>query len=157
MNSKCKMASRIFDEGLCAIPAVYCGDGDTLPTKRDAEHYYYRFGTRSECLKKGFGAGTHIERKSGLPDDSLQQIKYVGPVHEKNFKRHGISSLTQLTARYRSSKVNVEKELSDILKKKGGGLDKRAYNSTLLYLHRHGVSKLPQCKKIGTSEVSAAD
>lgn len=151
------MSRKLFDEGLCAIPAVYCGDGDTLPTKRDAEHYYYRFGTRSECLKKGFGAGTHIERKAGLSDDSLQQIKYVGPVHEKNFKRHGIASLTQLLTRYKKHSSGIEDELSDILRKKGGGLDKRAYNSTLLYLHRHGVSKLPQCKKIGTGEVSAAD
>jgi hypothetical protein len=155
---KRKTSKKLFDEGLCAIPAVFCGDGDSLPTKKDAEHFYFRFGTRSECLKKGIGAGTHIERKTKLPDSSLQQIKYVGEIHEANFKRAGIKTVTELV-RYAKGKSSdeIEEELMSILTKKGGGLDKRAYNSTLLYLYRHGVGNLPPCRKIPTGGVSAAD
>lgn len=33
------------------MPAIFCGNGDTLPAG------YGTFGTRYECLRKGFGAG----------------------------------------------------------------------------------------------------
>jgi hypothetical protein len=43
----------------------YCGDSDILPEG------YYRLGTRSECLRKGFGTGMYKEReKWEMKDDS---------------------------------------------------------------------------------------
>lgn len=40
----------------------YCGDSETLPEG------YYRFGSRSECLRTGYGIGYH--KKNELPKSS---------------------------------------------------------------------------------------
>ena len=143
------MARRLFDESKCAIPSLWCGESDTVPTKRDGESYYYRAGSRAECLKKGIGAGTFIERKKDLPSTSIQQIKYVGEVYEKKFQKEGIRDLPQLVkVASGKSAADIETLIKRVVTKKGGGVDERAYNSILLYLYRHGKNNLPECISI---------
>jgi hypothetical protein len=139
-----------FNKKSCAIPTVWCGDGK-MPTAHKDGMFYTREGTRSECVKKGFGAGKYQERNAHLPKTSLLQIKYVGETYEGKFKRYGITSTTQLLKEFKSSKANpsmIEKTLKDIFTKKDHKLDQRAYNSTLLYLYGNGIGKLPQCSKM---------
>jgi hypothetical protein len=126
--------SKKFVEADCKIPVVWCGESSAPPT---------------ECLRTGFGAGTHTERNSNLPKSSLQQIKYVGEKHEKDFKRAGISSTDELVKQL-SKKTTKEMEsiLKRILVKSDGKLDVRAYNCVILYLYRHGVGGVPACNKI---------
>jgi len=131
----------------CIIPEIWCGDKNTPPKKKDK--IYYKIGTRYECMKKGIGAGMHIERNESLPIDSLQQIKYVGEKHELAFKRAGIKTISSLI---REMKGRTSKEMEVILKKilskSDGVVDGRAYNHVVLYLYKHGIANVPQCKKI---------
>lgn len=139
--------SKRFKEEDCIIPEIWCGNEDKPPKKKGS--VYYKTGSRYECMKKGFGAGTHIERKANLSPSSLQQIKYLGEIYENSFANMGIKNLNQLVSQM---KVKTSTEISSILKraltKKNGVLDTKAYNSTVLYLHRHGVSSSPPCQKI---------
>jgi hypothetical protein len=136
-----------FNEKECIIPEIWCGDATTPPKKKNS--IYYKTGTRYECMKKGFGAGTHIERNSNLPQTSLQQIKYVGEIHEASFKTSGIKTISQLTSQMKlKTTQEAEKILKRILTKSNGVLDVKAYNSTALYLYRHGVPSAPPCQKI---------
>jgi hypothetical protein len=138
-----------FNPAACAIPQLWCGESENPPKKLDDDTYYFKTGTRYECMKKGFGAGTHIERKNNLSPKSLQQIKYVGEKHEADFKKAGINSTDALVKEMR---VKTSSEIASILKriltKANGVLDTKAYNSTLLYLYKHGNGGLPACQKL---------
>lgn len=136
-----------FNPENCAIPTFYCGDKARPPSlKRGDDSYYTRKGNARECLAKGFGAGMVTEKLKHLPENSLQTIKYVGDVFETKFQEQGIRNTDDLVLR--SRKMNA-KELGDFLKevlvKKDGSLDKKSYNSTLLYLYKHGANDLPAC------------
>jgi hypothetical protein len=137
----------MFNPSNCEIPEIWCGVSDVIPKTKGKT--YYKIGTRSECLKKGYGAGFYSNKKSGIPDTSLQHIKYVGEIHEQSFRRAGIRNLSNLE---RETRRKTSKEISMLLKriltKSGGALDTRAYNSVLMYLYQHGNSNLPSCKKI---------
>ena len=138
-----------FVKSECNIPTVWCGASNTPPKKARDGSYYYKTGTRVECLKKGFGAGTHIEKKSNLPENSLQQIKYVGEKHEKDFIKAGIATKSALLKEMRKRTTSeIEKILKRILVKSDGVLDAKAYNSTILYLYNNGLGAVPACKKI---------
>lgn len=143
------MASRFIPED-CAIPTIYCGDAKKIPSyKRGDDKRYTRRGSPQECLSKGFGAGMITERLKSLPDTTLQQIKYVGDVYDKNFGKMGIKTVDGLVlyVEKHSQKQN-DQMLKKVLTKKGGSLDLRAYNSVLLFLHRGGSIKLPKCQVI---------
>jgi|SRR5437868_5894291 len=137
-----------FNPNKCAIPTVYCGKNPKIPArKKGDDHYYVRKGTPNECMSKGFGAGMINERNKKLPDNSLQQIKYVGDTYDSKFKKnHKIKNVNDLI-KY-AKKYNVQRLLTGVFTKKDGKLDMRAYNSTLLYLYRVGVTNLPTCKNI---------
>jgi len=91
----------------------------------------------------------HTERKKNLPENSLQQIKYVGDVYEKKFKGAGISTISALRSQMsRKSTLEIERFLKRIFTRKGGALDQRAYNSTTAHLYRHGNGSVPRCSKI---------
>lgn len=136
-----------FNEADCVIPELWCGEASTPPKKKGT--IYYKTGTRYECMKKGFGAGTHIERREYLPVGSLQQIKYVGEKHEKDFKSAGIKNVQTLASQMKlKTTAEMEAVLKRILTKSNGVLDTKAYNSTVLYLYKHGVASAPSCKKI---------
>ncbi len=130
----------------CAIPTHYCGNSTTLPKSNDDHYYYVDFGTRNECLKKGFGAAKYQELLKTLEKKSLQNIKYVGEIHEDNFKKYKIKNTRDLVSY--ANKHNIEHLLRTILIKKDGRLDGKAYNSILLFLDDNNVENLPSCKKL---------
>lgn len=129
----------------CYIPEVWCGDSDQIP--QTLHKKYSRVGTRRECLKKGFGAGMYTERNKNLPQNSLQQIKYVGPVYEQNFEdEEGITTIPQLiNFASGQSKVQLEQSLKKILVKNNGVVDTKAYNSVILFLYQKGIRNVPSC------------
>ncbi len=136
-----------FSEEACIIPEIWCGESATPPKKKGT--IYYKTGSRYECMKKGFGAGTYTEKALTRPLSSLQNIKYVGPKYEENFKKAGIKTLAQLVTQTGSkTSTQIKTLLTGILTKENGILDTKAYNSTVLYLHRHGVANRPPCVKI---------
>lgn len=140
------MATRrfAFNEKNCAIPSTWCGDAETVPKTNNGEIYYTRAGTRSECLKKGIGAGTFIERNKSLPEDSLQNIKYIGPKEAEAFSAVGVKNISGLLREIRKMDADeVDRFLTRVLR-----TNTKAKNSVLLYLYRHGISTLPQCEKL---------
>jgi hypothetical protein len=138
-----------FDIDECAIPTKWCGNGAPPKRKPGDMKYYTGVGSRYDCMKIGFGAGMSKEKKRNLPSNSLQQISYVGDVYEKKFKKVGIRNLDDLR-REITSRTTRESAglLKRIFTKKGGVLDKKAYNSTVMYFYSHGVGSLPRCSKI---------
>jgi hypothetical protein len=147
MNKEKKSTKFVLSD--CDIPTVWCGISNKPPKKAKEGKYYYKTGTRTECLRVGFGAGTHIERNNNLPSNSLQQIKYVGEKHEKDFKTAGISTNTELIKQMRKrTTLEMEKILKRILVRSDGVLDARAYNSVVVYLYKNGIGAVPACKKI---------
>lgn len=142
-----------FDVERCLIPTVYCGKKRRMPEK-NGDQLYVRRGTRSECLKKGVGAGVYSEKRKGLSANSLQQIKYVGPYYEDNFRDEGINNLRELLRECRrSSGREIGDLLDDVCRNRNGDLDKRPYNSCVLYLYRKGVYWVPNCKRISRRRV----
>ena len=138
----------------CAIPTVWCGKGNPPSRKRSGDVYYYKTGSRYECMQKGFGSGMYSEKSKLLPEYSLQHIKYVGETYEKRFKSKGVNDTVQLITFVRDQSVEeIEGLLSRIFAKKGGGIDKRAYNSTLMYLYHNGNHLLPKCHKINPKDL----
>lgn len=137
--------SFVFEE--CIIPKVWCGNG-----KVPKGNTYAHTGTPTECLKIGFGAGMHNERSKHLSKDSLQQIKYVGEIYEVKFKKEGIKTIANLLKFSKDkAKTILQKMLIKVFTRSAnGGLDKRAYNSTLVYLYQHGIAtgNIPKCSKI---------
>ena len=135
----------VFDKSACVIRKMYCGDGK-LPRNTHTKKYS-RIGTRSECLKKGFGVATWEHRKKKLSRDSLQQIMYIGPVHEENFKKRGISSIKTLLSKLKNMTMSEkEKLINKSCKKNNGTIDQRAVNAVLLFLNDNGIKNLPPCK-----------
>lgn len=131
-----------LDKSKCKIPKVWCGNGN--PKNKE----YIRNGTKYECMKQGFGAGSATERLKHLPANSLQRIKYIGEKMEANFKKEKITSIPSLITRCKKMTPDgIEKLLKRTLKKEGGSLDGRAYNSTILFLDANHIDT-PQCKKL---------
>lgn len=134
----------MFNTDNCAIPKTWCGKGP-MPNK------YAKVGTRSECLQIGFGAGMYSEKAKNIPPTSLRQIKYVGEKYENRFKRKNISTTTHLLKfATKNSKTTIQTLLIHVFMRKSTGLDKRGYNSTIMYLYSHGIAaaKIPSCSKI---------
>jgi len=136
-----------FEISKCAIPGVWCGKG--APPKRKGLKWYHKTGSRYECMQKGFGAGAATERRKNLPDNSLQQIKYVGETYEKKFQKSRIADTDDLIqAAQRRTKASLKTLLRKIFTRRRGGLDKRAYNSTIVFLYQHGIGHVPPCSEI---------
>ena len=131
----------------CAIPTVYCGK-KKIPSNTN-EIKYTKKGSRDECLRKGFGAGQYSEKLKNLPSNSLQRIKYVGDKYETEFRRYGIGKTTTLIRK--CSKQTKEQNtlmLKKIFLRKDGIVDKKGYNSTILFLSKNGVATSPTCLRI---------
>lgn len=136
-----------FKTSDCAIPSVWCGKRDT-PKGIVKNIKYYRKGSPYECVRKGFAAGSYKMEKNSLPKNSLRQIKYVGVGYEEKFIENDVDDLDKFIQKaFVTSKKDIEKFLKFIFKNKKGLLDKRAYNSTLLYLYHRGVD-VPNCSRI---------
>lgn len=135
----------MFDPDYCAVPSLWCGDND-MPTRITNDKKYTGKGTRAYCMKKGYGAGMYAERAKSLPPSSLKNIKYIGDEYEKKFMVYKINTIQDLKQRGKNPK-SLDKILLIVFTKSDGVLDKRGYNSVLLYLYRNGTSNLPSCKK----------
>lgn len=130
----------------CQIPTVWCGKGN-IP--RRTKTRYVRTGTRFECMKKGYGAGSNEEKVKHLPVNSLQHIKYIGDKYEKNFITSGYRTTTELVQKMKKkSQKEMESDLLKICKKVTGATDWRAYNSTIEFLYLQGVRHTPNCRRI---------
>lgn len=143
--------SRRFIRDDCAAPTVYCGKGK-LPRKRIVytgryPSYYTKKGNSYECLQKGIGAGTAIANGKKLKPSSLQNIKYIGPVYEAKFRKKGVRTLKGLEKKASSLGGKLIKWLESVLIRKNGGVDRRAVNMTLLYLHDKGID-VPSCTRM---------
>lgn len=132
----------------CRIPMVWCGESNKPPKiSKDGYNYYSGLGTRSQCLKQGFGAAT-FSKNVGNPG-SIRNIKYIGEQHEKNFKKFKIVTTAQLVARCKNkTPINISKLLQKILVKSNNTLDARAYNSVAIYLYHNKINITTTCKKI---------
>lgn len=138
----------MFNYDKCAIPTVYCGNNKDLPPKKQGSNtYYLRHGTGFECMKKGYGAGSSTERSKGLSPYSLQQIPYVGPKYEENFKKNKVETITDLMD-YDQNPKQLSVLLERVFLKKNGAFDEKAYNSTLMWLYKRGIKNLPECYDI---------
>ena len=127
----------------CAIPTVWCGNRRRPEGIRN-NSYYTRNGTRYECLRKGIGIGKYGNRN--LPEDSLQNIKYIGQTYDSKFSNEGITGIRSLKSHCRrESTSNTRNLLLRVFRKTSGGLDTRAYNSTIHYLYVNGCTKVPRC------------
>ncbi len=134
----------MFNPNTCTIPKTWCGKG-TLPKG------YAKIGSRSECLQIGFGAGIHSEKAKSLPTTSLRQIKYIGEKYETRFKKKNITTTNDLLKFVtKNNKTTIQKLLVYVFTRTSSGLDKRGYNSTMIYLYSHGIAsaKIPICYKI---------
>ena len=135
----------MFNRSNCIIRKMYCGSKKTVPSG------YSRKGTSYECLKKGFGISDWQHRKKSLSKNSLQQITYIGPVYEENFKKLGITTIPKLVS---TLKTLSKQEKAKILKKacskkypdsKTRVVDQKAVNSVIIFLHDRGMTGLPNC------------
>ena len=142
-----------FDPRDCAIPTVYCGDKAAIPSrKRGDETYYTRKGTSRECVSKGFGAGMATERAKHITPSSIQHIRYIGDKYAAKFNNQGIQTTNDLKLAIKASSVGeIQTMLNRVLTKSNGILDKKAYNSVLLWLYKNSSNvsaNLPHCQKI---------
>ena len=145
-----------YNRDRCLIPTAYCGDGNipTNPVNTERTSRYHHIGTRSECMRKGFGAGAAQERIKGLPANSLQRIKYIGPQYEQNFATnniqhiHNINQLVDYSATH--NRTQITRLLMRGCRKVNGVLDRRAFNSVIMFLDDHHINhaSLPRCKKV---------
>lgn len=131
-----------FDIDRCRIKKYWCGEAAAVPNTKE----YKGVGTRHQCLQQGFGAGMYSEKRKSLPSTSLQQIAYIGPDMEANFKNMGIFTNKDLLLKMKKLDANgKEKLLKKVLQNKNNTLNGKAYNSVILFLHGNGILKLPQC------------
>lgn len=138
-----------FNIDRCRIPKVYCGKGDWKTSSPNKYSKYYKKGTNYECLRSGIGAGMMIEKKKSLSKNSLQNIPYVGPVYEANFKKKKITTLSKLEEKVEDMKTNdIKKLLEGVFTKSNGNIDYKGMNSTILYLYGEGYHNMPECKRI---------
>jgi hypothetical protein len=97
-------------------------------------------------MKKGFGAALARENKKNLPAHSIQQIRYVGPKFSDKFSEEEILTTNDLIRYARNHSANQIKTLLErVFQNANRTLNGKGYNSTLLFLHRNGVNRLPEC------------
>ena len=131
----------------CAIPQVWCGNGAVPNTT--ARKRYSGAGSPHQCMQKGFGAGMFTEQRKNTHRTSLQQISYVGDVYDRKFRTRRINSTDALEAYVRRrTAASTSRLLREVFTKTNGALDRKAYNSTVIYLYDRGVHGVPACERI---------
>lgn len=131
----------------CAIPSVWCGKKTKVYPFNKNDNIYIRDGSGYECLQKGIG----VAKFSNTPPQSLQSIRYIGKIHEANFQEEGIETIADLNSFLSDKSKNfADKFLQNVLTKKNGTLDKKAFNSVCMFLEDSGRPKnqIPVCQKI---------
>jgi hypothetical protein len=135
-----------FDPNQCDIPSVWCGKR-TRPKTGNGKRYT-RNGTPYECMQQGFGAGHYTERNRRLPNNSLLQLKYVTDIHEQRFIEYGINTKNDLLNHLNNLNQSEKRELLEYIFTSNNTLDKKAYNSTLMFLYNQSMQTLPNCSYI---------
>ncbi len=135
-----------FDPSLCKIKKIWCGKTLAIPPSK--ANNYYKIGSKYECLRAGFGAGRFSNQN--LPESSLKNIRYIGKTYDKKFKNLGINTIDDLVFHlsFLPTISDFEVFLKNILTKKNGIVDLKAYNSMLLFLYNFGLQFLPACEQI---------
>ena len=147
-----KMPREDFKVDDCLIPSVYCGKGN-IPRKKGNKRYVRR-GTASECLVLGIGAGIYQERNKNLDRGSVMNIKYVGDYYERKFRNRNIRSISDLKRYVRNRRSSeIKGFLEEISRNRQGRVDKRVFNSVVLFLYLEGVYWVPDCKYIRSNEL----
>ncbi len=135
-----------FNKNACIVRKLYCGNNGKIP-KDTATKKYSRKGLPYECLRKGYGIADWDHRKKNLTKASLQQIMYIGPVYEANFKKKQIYSITSLIKKLGGLSAKEKRTIIAAgCKRKNGTMDQKAFNSVVLFLHDRGQKELPSCK-----------
>lgn len=148
-NSKKSNSNTRFKIEKCAIPELWCGISQMPKYSSDFSVKYIRRGSVYDCLKKGIGTGKNLYKSEFLNDTSLQHIKYIGEYYDSQFSKYNIKSKQQLINKTKNlSSLGISKLLKKILVTKKGILDKRAYNSVILFLYKNGISNVPSCSNI---------
>lgn len=138
-----------FNPDRCYIPTVYCGKQARVYPYVENENRYIGPGDSYQCMQKGYGAAQARENRKRLTVTSLQNIRYVGPKFEENFRREGISTIAQLISYVRNHTVaQSQSMLERVFRNANGRLNGKGFNSTLLYLYKNGNDRLPQCVDI---------
>jgi hypothetical protein len=143
----------VFNVNKCKIPTVYCGNGEPKIPKESDNIKYSGIGTPYQCMQKGFGAGSVTERLKTLPASSLQNIKFIGESYETNFQNsyfqgrvlniRTIRDLNDWVSHH--TPAQTEQMLREVLQKKNGVFDVKAYNSTLFHLYKNVNAQIPDC------------
>lgn len=81
----------------------YCGDKDELPDG------YYRFGTRSECLRKGFGSGYYKAGKD--VDEALYKGQDPRKLFSKQQKDVEDKKIKKLLKKYLKQAIEISESL----------------------------------------------
>lgn len=141
----------MFKTEKCKIPKIYCGNGDWKSAKPNNYSYYYKKGSPYECMKAGYGSGMYFEKKKNLDENSLQQIPYVGPTYETNFKSKKIKTLSGLYKKIKTmDEDDIQELFEEVFTKSNDTIDRKAINSCILYLYYKGYKNMPKCKKVNT-------
>ena len=136
-----------FNKSLCQMKSIWCGNADKIPDPNKYSH----IGSRSECMRKGFGAGMSIERKKHISPTSLQNIPYIGDKMEERFIDYGITTISELEELLSQlDSKDIIDFLSEVLIKRSRSkiiaLNTKAYNSVLLYFYeKYNLGNLPSC------------
>jgi hypothetical protein len=142
------MPRRRFNIDDCLIPSVYCGNKRRIPRSSDYNRYTRR-GTAYECLRKGIGVGIYQEKDRRNKRDSLRNIRYVGTYYADRFKDERIRDIPALKRRVgRMTEGGIKRLIERVATNRSGNIDKRTYNSVILYLYRAGHRNVPRCKRI---------
>ena len=128
-----------FDPSRCVDRTYYCGNGDIPADFPGGRKLYYQHakGTPAQCVRIGYGAGKYIEQRSSFPANSLRRIPYVSATIEQNFQNThpGINNLTDLYDLVaHSSRAAITAFLTVCCTSAGGVFNRKAYNTTLLFL-----------------------
>lgn len=110
------------------IKEVWCGTG---PRPRD----YARTGTRSECLRMGYGAGAAAGRCRGVED--LNHLPYVTPRITRTLRDNDITTVTDFLTFVMRLDYRETKEL--IRSIYGRECDAKTFNSMCRYLYKNRV------------------
>jgi len=117
---------------------VWCGKKENNVSK-------LRKGSSYECFRKGYGAGMYNEIKKDLDKNDLRNIKYIGERYYKRFLKENVKNLNDILFVAKNFPHLLTKFLSKILKDKNGNIDKRAFNSVLLFIDDNNVKIIGRC------------
>lgn len=138
-----------FNVQRCARKTVYCGNARALPKAPsqgrpnfDAPAVYTRYGSRFECMKKGYGAGAAIEKNKHLPPNDVQNVMYIGDRYAQRLDSiMNIKTFNDLRGVYnrKTSKSSFDAQLKRVFVNSKMQFDTRPYNALLAWMYYDGL------------------